>query len=152
MNRLAEFQEKAQKIKNKVVSAMAYPVIVLIIAMLIMLFLLAFIVPKFEQIFKDMLGGKPLPALTQWVIGSSNFVQTCSYRRTLVSSIVGVVWASSSVGKMISATPGGRELHRQDEAANCRSSATSPRKSAISRFQPHARHAGDQRRARSCRR
>ena len=76
LNRLAEFQEKAQKIKNKVVAAMAYPVIVLIIALAIMMFLLAFIVPKFEQIFKDMLGNKPLPALTQWVINASNMIKT----------------------------------------------------------------------------
>jgi type IV pilus assembly protein PilC len=76
LNRLAEFQEKAQKIKNKVVAAMAYPVIVLVIAIAIMLFLLAFIVPKFEQIFKDMLGNKPLPALTQMVIDASNLVKT----------------------------------------------------------------------------
>ena len=75
LNRLAEFQEKAQKVKNKVVSAMAYPVIVLIIAILIMLFLMAFIVPRFETIFKDMLGGKPLPLITQWVIAVSNTVQ-----------------------------------------------------------------------------
>lgn len=73
--RLAEFQEKAQKIKNKVVSAMFYPIIVLVIAIAIMAFLLVFIVPKFEAIFADMLGGKPLPALTQFVIGSSNFVK-----------------------------------------------------------------------------
>lgn len=79
LNRLAEFQEKAQKIKNKVVSAMAYPVIVLIIAIAIMLFLLAFIVPKFEQIFHDMLNGKPLPGLTQFVIDSSNVVKTYWY-------------------------------------------------------------------------
>jgi len=76
LNRLAEFQEKAQKIKNKVVSAMAYPVIVLVIAIVILLFLLAFIVPRFEQIFKDMLGGKQLPALTMAVIGASNNVKT----------------------------------------------------------------------------
>ncbi len=63
--RLAEFQEKAQKVKNKVVAAMFYPIIVLVIAVVIMGFLLVFIVPKFEQIFKDMLGGKPLPALTR---------------------------------------------------------------------------------------
>ncbi|MEQ1862500.1 MAG: type II secretion system F family protein [Chthoniobacteraceae bacterium] len=75
LNRLAEFQEKAQKIKNKVVSAMAYPVIVLIIAMLIMVFLLTFIVPKFEAIFKDMLGGKSLPPLTEAVIGASNLLK-----------------------------------------------------------------------------
>ena len=73
--RLAEFQEKAQKIKNKVVSAMFYPVIVLVIAIVIMGFLLVFIVPRFEAIFADMLGGKPLPALTQFVIGTSNLVK-----------------------------------------------------------------------------
>jgi type IV pilus assembly protein PilC len=75
LNRLAEFQEKAQKIKNKVVAAMFYPVVVLFIAMAIMAFLLVFIVPKFEQIFNDMLGGKKLPALTQFVIGVSGFVK-----------------------------------------------------------------------------
>src|SRR3954465_14298650 len=75
LNRLAEFQEKAQKIKNKVVSAMAYPVIVLVIAMGIMAFLLAFIVPKFEQIFHDMLGGKALPPLTLGVISASDLVK-----------------------------------------------------------------------------
>ncbi len=74
--RLAEFQEKAQKIKNKVVSAMFYPIIVLIIAIVILAFLLVFIVPKFQAIFNDMLGGKPLPALTQFVIGASDMVKS----------------------------------------------------------------------------
>ena len=77
--RLAEFQEKAQKIKNKVVAAMFYPAIVLIIAVVIMGFLLAFIVPKFKAIFDDMLGGKPLPALTDFVISLSTIVQDCWY-------------------------------------------------------------------------
>ena len=75
LNRLAEFQEKAQKVKNKVVSAMAYPVIVLIIAIAIMIFLMAFIVPRFEAIFHDMLGGKPLPPITEWVIAVSNIIR-----------------------------------------------------------------------------
>jgi len=73
--RLAEFQEKAQKVKNKVVAAMFYPIIVLVIAVVILAFLLVFIVPKFEAIFADMLGGKALPALTQFVIGASNLVK-----------------------------------------------------------------------------
>lgn len=77
--RLADFQEKAQKLKNKVVSAMFYPVIVLIIAVLIMAFLMVYIVPKFEQIFADMLGGKALPGLTQFVIDTSKFVQNQWY-------------------------------------------------------------------------
>lgn len=73
--RLAEFQEKAQKIKNKVASAMVYPVIVLLIAIVILAFLLVFIVPRFEAIFNDMLEGKPLPALTRFVIGASALVK-----------------------------------------------------------------------------
>src|SRR5688572_5019934 len=65
LTRLAEFQEKAQKIKNKVKSAMTYPVVVLVIALLILFFLLTTIVPKFAKIFEDMLGaGSQLPWLT----------------------------------------------------------------------------------------
>src|SRR5215475_14445011 len=64
LNRLSEFQEKANKIKNKVVSAMVYPIIVMTMAVGIMGFLLVFIVPKFEAIFHDMLGNKPLPPIT----------------------------------------------------------------------------------------
>src|SRR5438046_2517399 len=75
LNRLAEFQEKAAKIKNKVVAAMVYPVIVITLATAIMSFLLVFIVPKFETIFHDMLGNKPLPAVTQFVIGLSKAVK-----------------------------------------------------------------------------
>src|SRR5438552_9462583 len=51
LNRLAEFQEKAAKIKNKVAAAMVYPVIVITLALTIMAFLLVFIVPKFEAVF-----------------------------------------------------------------------------------------------------
>jgi len=95
--RLADFQEKAQKLKNKVVSAMFYPVIVLIIAILIMAFLLVYIVPKFEQIFADMLGGKPLPALTEFVIGTSRFFQNQWY--LLVGVVLVLVVAYSLAGK-----------------------------------------------------
>ena len=75
LTRLAEFQEKATKIRNKVKAAMVYPIIVMFMAVAIMVFLLVFIVPKFEQIFHDMLGDKPLPAVTRFVIGVSRFVQ-----------------------------------------------------------------------------
>jgi type IV pilus assembly protein PilC len=99
--RLAEFQEKAQKIKNKVVSAMFYPVIVLVIAIVIMAFLLVFIVPKFEAIFADMLGGKPLPALTQFVIGTSNLV-----KNNLLAILAGIA-AIAVAYKFIARTPKG---------------------------------------------
>ncbi|MGH8046778.1 MAG: type II secretion system F family protein [Chthoniobacterales bacterium] len=102
--RLAEFQEKAQKIKNKVVAAMFYPIIVLIIAMAILTFLLIFIVPKFQAIFDDMLNGQKLPALTQFVIGASNFV-----KNNLLWIIVG--GAVIFVGyKLIARTVKGRQI------------------------------------------
>jgi type IV pilus assembly protein PilC len=72
LNRLAEFQEKAQKVKGKVTSAMMYPAIVMVIAVAIVSAMLVFIVPKFQQIFNDMLNGKPLPLITQLVVGASN--------------------------------------------------------------------------------
>ncbi|MFL6531340.1 MAG: type II secretion system F family protein [Chthoniobacterales bacterium] len=75
LTRLAEFSEKAAKIKNKVKAAMIYPIIVMILAIAIMGFLLVFIVPRFEQIFKDMLGDKPLPGITIFVISVSNAVK-----------------------------------------------------------------------------
>jgi type IV pilus assembly protein PilC len=102
--RLAEFQEKAQKIKNKVVAAMFYPIIVLVIAIVILAFLLVFIVPKFEAIFADMLGGKPLPGLTQFVIGASNLVKDNS----LV--IVGVVVVFVILYKIVGRTQKGIQV------------------------------------------
>jgi type IV pilus assembly protein PilC len=73
LNRLAEYQEKAQKLKNKVVAAMVYPIIVMCIASR----------PSWSSScwsschalkpsFEDMLGSKDkLPELTKWVIGFS---------------------------------------------------------------------------------
>jgi len=75
LNRLAEYQEKAQKLKNKVMAAMIYPLIVMVIAMLIMVFLMLVIVPRFEKIFEDMLGDRnKLPGLTKIVIGFSRWM------------------------------------------------------------------------------
>lgn len=125
--RLAEFQEKAQKIKNKVVSAMFYPIIVLIIAILILAFLLVFIVPKFEAIFNDMLNGKPLPMLTQFVIGASNLVK----ENFLI--IGGVIVALIIAYRLIARTPKGLEaIDNFKLKAPLFGDLT--RKSAISRF------------------
>jgi len=73
--RLAEFMEKAERIKRKVKSAMVYPIVVLVVAIAILGFLLTKIIPQFAEIFKDLLGNAQLPALTQFVIDISDFVQ-----------------------------------------------------------------------------
>jgi type IV pilus assembly protein PilC len=104
LRRLAEFQEKAQKIKNKVVAAMVYPIIVMTMAIAIMTFLLVFIVPKFEAIFHDMLGDKPLPAITLFVISVSNFVKN----HGLV--LLGLLIAAVATYKLIARTRAGRSI------------------------------------------
>ena len=71
LNRLSEYQEKAEKLKSKIVSAMVYPVIVMIIAVGILVFLLIFIVPKFTEMFSDT--GSELPLISQIVFGMSAF-------------------------------------------------------------------------------
>ena len=75
LNRLAEFAEKAQKIKNKVKGAMIYPSVVLVAAIGITGFLLVTVIPKFQQVFNDILGGQSLPAITEFVIHLSEGVQ-----------------------------------------------------------------------------
>jgi type IV pilus assembly protein PilC len=75
LGRLAEFAEKSEKIKNKVKGAMIYPCVVLVAAIGITWFLLVAVIPKFQQVFSDMLGGASLPAVTEFVIQASEFMQ-----------------------------------------------------------------------------
>ena len=75
LGRLAEFAEKSERIKNKVKGAMIYPIVVLVAAIGITTFLLVAVIPKFQQVFNDMLGGAALPPVTQFVISASEFVQ-----------------------------------------------------------------------------
>jgi type IV pilus assembly protein PilC len=74
LSRLAEYMEKSAALKAKVITALIYPVVVIFIATVITSLLLIFIVPKFAEMFEDMLAGEPLPALTRFVIICSNAI------------------------------------------------------------------------------
>ncbi len=65
--RLAEFQEKAHKLRNKVVAAIAYPLLVIVTAVAILCFLTEVIIPKFQSLLPEILGDKPMPPLTNFV-------------------------------------------------------------------------------------
>jgi type IV pilus assembly protein PilC len=73
LTRLAEYQEKAHKLKNKIVSAMVYPIIVMFIAVAILVFLMLFIVPKFKEMFAEMEGAE-LPMISRIVFNTSDFM------------------------------------------------------------------------------
>jgi len=103
LTRLAEFMEKAEKIKNRIKSAMIYPIVVLVAAMGILVFMLTSIIPKFEEIFRDLLEGEKLPPLTQFVINLSNVVK--HHWLYLVIGIVVLViftktWGRTEMGRV----------------------------------------------------
>ena len=75
LDRLAMFMEKAMKIKGKVKAAMFYPIAVLVVAVVIMGILLVFVIPKFKDVFADMLGKDGLPAFTELVLSISDTVR-----------------------------------------------------------------------------
>jgi type IV pilus assembly protein PilC len=99
--RLAEFQEKAQRIKGKVKSAMVYPIVVLSIAVVILCFLLVFIVPKFQKIFQDALPGQELPGITLFVMGASHILISQWYL------VIGAVALVVVAYKIFASTPAG---------------------------------------------
>jgi type IV pilus assembly protein PilC len=96
LNRLAEFMEKGEKIKNKVKSAMTYPVVVLVAALGIVAFLLLKVIPKFQQIFDDLMDGEGMPAITAFVIAASEWVQANWYI-ALGGSIIGWILFKAAV-------------------------------------------------------
>ena len=71
LQRLAEFMEKAQRLKRKVIGAMIYPGVVVSFAMMIVTGIMIFVIPKFREIFKDF--DAELPGLTLTLIGISNW-------------------------------------------------------------------------------
>jgi len=72
--RVADFMEKAQKLKGRVKSAMIYPAVVLTAAFLILLGLMLFVVPQFESALTEMTGGGQLPAITRGVLAISGWI------------------------------------------------------------------------------
>lgn len=71
--RLATYLENAARLRKKVKSAMMYPTVVTVVAILITIFLLVKVVPVFGEIFASF--GAQLPAPTQYLINISNIVK-----------------------------------------------------------------------------
>ncbi len=71
LDRLATYQEKTMAIKNKIKSALMYPVAVLVVAFIVLTVIMIFVIPAFEDVFKSF--GADLPAPTLVVIAMSKF-------------------------------------------------------------------------------
>jgi type IV pilus assembly protein PilC len=75
LRRLAEFMEKARKIKGKIKSALYYPVAVLPVATGVVTLLSVFVVPQFKAVFEGLLPGQALPAFTRFVFSISSAIK-----------------------------------------------------------------------------
>jgi len=76
LKRLADYMEKALRLRRKVKGALTYPIIVLAISAVVIGVILIFVIPVFEKMFADFGGALPVP--TQMVVNLSNFVKSYS--------------------------------------------------------------------------
>ncbi|MHC4664752.1 MAG: type II secretion system F family protein [Planctomycetota bacterium] len=71
--RVADFMEKIQKLKSRVKSAMVYPAVVITAAFTILMLLMAFVIPRFQEVLEEMVEGE-LNRVTTTVLGISNWI------------------------------------------------------------------------------
>lgn len=74
LQRLADFMEKAEKLRAKVKGAMVYPTVVMVVALSIVMGLMIFIIPVFGEVLSDLGDGATLPALTQSLMDFSDWL------------------------------------------------------------------------------
>jgi type II secretory pathway component PulF len=100
MTRLVEHYERIQELKEKVVMALVYPAIVIVLGLATLVFSLVFVIPKFSAIFREL--GQTLPLPTRILIGTSSWM--LKYGWLLIGlGVVGAILARRAVR-----TPGGR--------------------------------------------
>ena len=102
LERLVEHLESAKATRDSVVSAMIYPAILLVVAVLSIVVMLGFVVPQFETLFNDM--GDALPAMTKGVIAAAEFIKAWGFFLAILVAIAGLVfqrWATSEAGKTV---------------------------------------------------
>lgn len=95
LQRLADFQERAEALRRKVKGAMIYPAVVISVAVGILVFIMLKIVPVFTKMFTEF--GLTLPAATQLLIAMSEWVIKCWFLLPLIP--VGVFLAIKLVRK-----------------------------------------------------
>src|ERR1700750_1016661 len=94
LQRLSTFIEKIVKLKRDVVSALIYPVAVILMAVAAVAVIMIVVIPQFQSIFMGLLGpGEPLPLPTRIVVGISNFLAGwggLAILVTIIGSAVGI--------------------------------------------------------------
>ena len=97
---IAEFQSREKELKSKVMTAMLYPCILLVLALVVLTVLLVFFIPKFQVVFASIHGS--LPLITQIIVAASHIMR--SYGLLVAAGLVGVFllarsWFMSETGR-----------------------------------------------------
>lgn len=102
LNQIADFQSREKELKSKVVTAMLYPIILLVLALGVLAFLMVFFIPRFQKIFSGF--GGDLPLITQVIVGASNIIRSYGLI-VLIGTVIGVLllrsWFASEAGKRV---------------------------------------------------
>ncbi|TAL05494.1 MAG: type II secretion system F family protein [Verrucomicrobia bacterium] len=100
LGQIADFQAREKEMRGKVIAAMIYPAILMVLALCVLTVMLTFFVPKFQAMFASF--GGQLPLLTQIIVGVSQVVRSYGL---LVAVVIGVsiflgrAWIVSPVGR-----------------------------------------------------
>jgi len=90
LERLCRHYERVQEAREKVLMALSYPVIVIVVGVITIIFVMIFVVPRFSQIFAEL--GSTLPLPTQILINFSGFL--VSYWWAMAAVTVGAVFGA----------------------------------------------------------
>jgi type II secretory pathway component PulF len=99
---IADFQSREKELRSKVMTAMLYPCILLVLALGVLVFLLTFFIPRFQLVFAGF--GASLPVPTQIVIGVSHVVRSYGLFVLAGIGVVGLLlrnWFTSEKGKRV---------------------------------------------------
>lgn len=97
---IADFQSREKELKSKVLTAMLYPCILLVLALAVLVFLMVFFIPKFQKIFENF--GSSLPLITQIIVGVSHVIRSYGLFVAIGLVVGGILlrtWFTSEKGR-----------------------------------------------------
>ncbi len=100
LGQIADFQAREKEMRGKVMTALLYPAILLVLALAVVVFLLVFFIPRFQLLFTGF--GAKLPLLTQVIVGVSDLVRSYGLLVAVVAVVTGALaraWVVSPAGR-----------------------------------------------------
>jgi len=102
LGQIADFQAREKEMRGKVMTALLYPVILLVLALGVLTFLLVFFIPRFQGIFAGF--GAELPLITQIIVGTSHVLRTWGPLLLVGAAVGGYsirTWFMSETGRRV---------------------------------------------------